>query len=441
MAEKKLTKKQQAEMLQQAQEEQFLKHVEDRDKRFTRLKLIEPGTPGAGRVYPWSTIAKLYNSLGCPDCYYNPTVMPFKQAAWFMLLSERATGKTTNVILYCLCMWWLYGTSFLYVRDSADMIAPKNAKTLFDTVNAYGYIHKLTDGLYNSMVYDSRAWYMCKRDETGKIVDRCPERCAMVTSLDQVSDLKSALNLPRCDMVVFDEFVPLNPMDVRQNDPHDFILLSDLLSTVFRLRRSGSVIMLGNTLDMYNHYYSDLGVATPLKAAKLGDYGIVDTGETHVYFELIAPPREYREQKDKFVKRFFDFDNEELNAITGRGTYSVKQFPLFPGHKGDKTKFKVLDSSIFIKYGSEFLQLQTVLHDDVGLCVWVRPGYPRDVSKCIILQSEPITESWQAYGLGPPMLEKFLVFLWQQHKFYFSTNQQGMAFCSYLSKCRIYLDY
>ena len=69
-----------------------------------------------GILYDWKKIYRLYKKLGCPDNVYNPTTLPINQAKYFMLLSERKTGKTTNLLLLGMCANQEYGTVIHYIR-------------------------------------------------------------------------------------------------------------------------------------------------------------------------------------------------------------------------------------------------------------------------------------------------------------------------------------
>ena len=102
---------------------------------------------------------KEYRKLGVPEGLFDPTECPLNIAKYFTIVTERASGKTTNVLLYGLVCNKLFGTVIQYIRRDDSMLAPKNAKSLMETIIYNGYVEKLTGDKYNNMLYKSRRWY------------------------------------------------------------------------------------------------------------------------------------------------------------------------------------------------------------------------------------------------------------------------------------------
>ena len=94
----------------------------------------------------WKAIFELYNKLGCPKEYYNPSTLPIDKAAFFFLTSERNTGKTTNLLLITMLLWQKYGMISGYLRQREEEVTPKELKNLMNVILANGYIKKITDG-------------------------------------------------------------------------------------------------------------------------------------------------------------------------------------------------------------------------------------------------------------------------------------------------------
>ena len=105
-----------------------------------------------------------------PDAY-NPCDCPIEKSAWFIQLSERGIGKTTGWILFGMEMYMQYGTIIQYVRQSENMIMPKNTSDLFSVIIEHDYVSKITNGQYNNIKYKSRRWYFTKTDDDGNIID------------------------------------------------------------------------------------------------------------------------------------------------------------------------------------------------------------------------------------------------------------------------------
>ena len=68
---------------------------------------------------------KLFNSLCIPKDVFNPAaeIIP-RVGDWNLILSPRARGKTTNIILYGMCEYWTRGTQIQYIRQYDHMLTP-----------------------------------------------------------------------------------------------------------------------------------------------------------------------------------------------------------------------------------------------------------------------------------------------------------------------------
>ena len=103
-------------------------------------------------------IIKKYRSLGCPSGYFDPCNLPYDRDKYFMICTERSSGKTTNILLFGMCAHALEGIQLQYIRQFSDMIAPKNLRQLFTTIREFGYIEKITDGKYHDLRYWAHGW-------------------------------------------------------------------------------------------------------------------------------------------------------------------------------------------------------------------------------------------------------------------------------------------
>ena len=74
------------------------------------------GNPLNGVIYDFKFLRKEYQKLKCPPEVYNPCALPFETCKWFVILSERARGKTTNLLLFGLLIFWHYHTGICYLR-------------------------------------------------------------------------------------------------------------------------------------------------------------------------------------------------------------------------------------------------------------------------------------------------------------------------------------
>ena len=121
-----------------------------------------------GIKYDHQVKKKLYAKLKVPKTFWSPLHLLDTNCKYNMILSERARGKTTNLLLMGLCFFWEYGTQIQYIRSRENMIAKNKILNLFDTIVEYKYIEKLTGGKYNNVHYASRRFYLCNKTRTAR---------------------------------------------------------------------------------------------------------------------------------------------------------------------------------------------------------------------------------------------------------------------------------
>ena len=154
-----------------------------------KLEYID-GESKNGIKYDWGLIREEYLKLDVPSMYYDPLKMPIPETKWNIIMSERSRGKTSEILLLGMVMNKLYGTHIQYLRSREEMIVKKNSEDLFTVIVREGYVEKLTNGQYNSIVYRSRRWYYQKVDEYGNEVERSPEQFCTMLSIDRAEMMK-----------------------------------------------------------------------------------------------------------------------------------------------------------------------------------------------------------------------------------------------------------
>lgn len=393
-----------------------------------KLKYLDNDT-SRGLVYDWPAIRAEYNKLGCPSAFYNPTKVPIEKASWIVNISERVSGKTTNWLLFGMCMFKLYGTVTIYARPDRDDVAPKNAGTIFRVILENNYIETLTEGKYNNIHYKSKRWYFCRTDEVGNIEEICPDHFCRMISLDESGKIKSGCNEPKGDLFLLDEFIPIEKWKQR---PNEFVSLFDCISTIFRLRETGKIVLLANTLDKYNQYFHDLEVFERLMPMEPGDSCIHTTDDnTHIYIELIGPPKEFREKKKRWNDIFAGFKKPELSAITGKSTWVVKNYPHIP-YKNEQyyvdrheNTNRTLFNKFYIEHLNKCVNIEFVDNADIGLCAYVHwAEQPHKDS--IIFSNTPVYDPRYHYGSGlDTRAGQILKRLFQLRRVFFASNDVG----------------
>lgn len=372
-----------------------------------------------GIDYDYKLINKEFKKLNVPREVYNVLKLPLSDAAWFFLLSERSTGKTTNCLLYGMTMNKMYGTIIVYIRKHDSMITKKDLSTLFTTIIEYGYIEKLTDGKYNNVEYYAGKWRYIKVDENGITIERCPDFFMQCLAYNRHEEYKSSLSLPKGDFIIVDEVISDR---YRLNE---FVELCDTLMTVIRNRLSVRILCLSNTIDKHSEYFHELEIYEPVQLIEPGQHDIITSERgTKVYVELIKDAKDVAEKK-RHNTFYFGFKNQRLNSITGDG-WAVDNYPHI------ERGYTTLQHGIYIDYHGKFLELEVVEYDDKGVFIIVhRAGEPYDDS-IIYSNQEPKDKRYRFHMGDGHKIDKFINYCIMNHRILFHDNACGTIFFNHV---------
>ncbi len=377
-----------------------------------------------GILIDWDLIIKAYNNLHCPDDVYNPVKvikeLDENNCKWYVGMSKRKTGKTTNFLLIGMLLWWNYGIHTVYIRQRDDMIAPKNSIKIFDTILQFDYIELITGGLYNSVKYYSKNWYFCKRNETGDIIDESLNPFCTMVSIQSSEDLKSTYNDPFADWIIYDEFIG------SMYYPNEFVDFFNFISTVKRLRRSTIINLLANTIDMYHEYFNELCIADQVQKMRKGERALITTElGTKVLVERIEQPEKAKAQNEIDKLLYYGFPNPKLSAITG-DDWAAAQFQHIPNGN-----YETVSNRLYIKYSNKYARLEIVSHETLGLCIYAHWA-TRVYDDSVILTAYDRTEPNYIFRLGNGKLEMFIRKMFNVNRVYYCTNDVGMFITSYI---------
>lgn len=274
-------------------------------------------------VVDWKKVRKECKKLGIFDGFYNCSNTPFEQQCWNVVLSVRNTGKTTSYVLLGMVLYKMYGVRLEYCRLMPDDIRPKDHKHFFDSIISYGYIQKLTNDRFNSVVYKAGFWYYRTVDDKGVETDISEEPFMHTFAIRSAYDMKSNYT-SNSVFLIFDEFIDPSK---RYND--DFCLLADCISTIARSRYIW-VNCLSNTLDRQNIWFKEMCIAREVTELKQGESKrIAKDGCTPVLVSILANTVSVAKQKHNLA--LFSFKNPKLEAITGtQDGWSFRIFPRMP---------------------------------------------------------------------------------------------------------------
>lgn len=383
-----------------------------------KIKYIDDD-PKKGLKIDWKKVVKRYNELKCPEDVFNPAVVPFNDAKYFVIYSMRSVGKTTGWQLIAAILFDMYGITAEYIRQMESMIMPRNSKNMFSIVNQYDYISKITGGEYNGVCYKSRRWYFCRYDDAGEIEARHPDHFFFMASVDKGEYLKSAANFPHGDLIIFDEFVQMAYM------PDEFVMFCDLVKTFIRDRQSPIVVMLSNNTDKESPYFYEMEIYNEVRDMQPGDTLIKTTDRgTRVYVQYEKPNDKKRTALEKLNALFFGFKNKRLGSITGEG-WAIKPKQHIPS--GD---VKMVVQNLYIYNNGRYAKLDIIEHDTLGLCIYLHWA-TRVYDDSVILTTEDRTDPRYVYGIGAGKLSVLLRQMIAENRLYYASDDIASFVSSY----------
>lgn len=373
---------------------------------------------------PIDKINHRFRKLKCPPDIMDPTTFPLKRNKYFVLVSERSVGKTTNILLWGMCAHEECGTQIQYIRQHTEMLTPKMSRQLFDTILAYHYIEKITGGKYNDLKYYAAGWYYVKRDDAGNIEEEDKKPFMYCLGLNRNAYYKSSYNAPTGDVIIFDEFV------ARYAPQDEFIDFCDVVKTIIRERTCPLIFMLGNTLDRYNNYFAEMELLDVTTTMPLGQSTEVNTSKgTPIYVNFVT--REKTPEKLNLNKIFFGFKNKKLGSITGEGWALVPMQHI----DGDDER-EIIMRNLYLLLDEQLINMELAYSDRYGthiICHAAKKVY--NDSRIYTLS---LMQDWRyRYKFGHDKLDKLIWTLYERKKFYYANNTIGVIVDKYVSNAKV----
>lgn len=281
--------------------------------------------------------------------YYDLTEILTKEADYNIIFGERSNGKTYAVLDYAIRRYLDRGEQTAYVRRWREDLRGKRAESLFFNHTANGLIEKLTKGKFNETFYIGGKWFLSYYDsETKKRVPDTIPFCYGFALSEQEHEKSSSY--PNVTTIVFDEFLTR-----RGYLPDEFILFMNLLSTIIRQRDNVKVFMLGNTVNKFCPYFTEMG----LKQVPYMEQGTIDIYKFGENGATVAVEYTANIVKQKASNKYFCFDNQNLEMITG-GKWELAVYPHLPvKYTPDNVMF-----NYFIIFGDVTLRADIVNVDE-----------------------------------------------------------------------------
>lgn len=348
---------------------------------------------------------------------------------YFVIFGERSNGKSFSVLELILQRYVESGykdEGAILRRMLEDFRGKRGARTFENLVNE-GRVKDITKGKFSKIVYKSSMWFLANFDETlnSDVLDKKPFCYAF--SLASMEHDKSA-SFPNVTTILFDEFISRNGYL-----EDEFVLFTNTLSTIIRLRENVEIYMCGNSINPYNPYFGEMGL-TRAKRMKPGDIDIYSYGNSKLRVAV-----EFADGigKNKKSNVYFAFDNPKLNMITGEGnTWEIGIYPHLPY----KYKFEDILFIYYIKFEGETLQCE-IIRDDEHKCVYTyihkktTPIRKEQETVIYSLEFNPSPKYRRRINMPVTKLEEKIVWFFKLDKVFYQDNMIGEIVRNYLMAC------
>lgn len=374
----------------------------------------------------WDAVRKEYRRLKIPKEYYYPLRPDFSKVGYVVSMSQRAMGKTTQVLILGLVLYAMYGIVLHYIRQNSKECEPMNIRNLYEVVLDNGYVGKIFGEEYNHIYYRGKRWYLCRLNEDGDVEAKDAKACCACFGLDEAKPIKSVYNCPTGDIIFFDEFI------TSRMGFDDFSNFCDLVSTIGRKRYGVTVFMSANTINRNSRWFDEYAIADTVRKMELGDTEtVVSPLGSHFFIELLKADES--EERQYVNRRLFGFRNTKLDAITGRGSWAEETYQHIPPDPEDeREQIQIINNRIFIEMNSQLMKLMLVKHPQIGLCVYVMPA-TKTYDDSIIFTADDIVDRRHVFCFGKGLPVNRIWTLYTAGLFYYAHNAAGCFVQSYVS--------
>lgn len=377
--------------------------------------------------YNWKEVEKYCKKCGVfPKGMWNPFHIDFESIGIIMLLSERSVGKTTAMLIIGIALNWLYGVRVHYIREKTSHLSQSIVKDLFSTINSLGYVEKLTQGNYNSVIYkrNEYRWYYANIDKEGTILEISNDCFMFGMSIEKSQNYKSGYQCESADFIIVDEFMSLGYQS------NYFIELNDIFSTLIRFRKSANIIYLANTIEKNHFMFDEYAITKNIETLSSGSSIVCQSPlGSSIYVEWILDKTVTTKKKD-VNKRFFGFNNPKLNAIRGGNEWISKIYPHIKIEESDK----ILFNKCYIESNGALLNISIIQRDNFGIFAYIRKA-TRYYNDSYIYTRKTILDNRFHWNCGNNNALDKLIFktLRNQNMIFFATNNDGLIFENYVT--------
>lgn len=359
--------------------------------------------------------------------YYNTSKIDKLNCTYNVIFGERSNGKTYALLHKSLVNYNKDGSQFGYVRRWKTDITGRRAQQLFSGINDNDEVNKITNGKFKGVHYWAGKFYLCNYDECGKPVYAVNDLIGYTFSLSDTEHDKST-SFPNIKTVIFDEFLTKTTYF-----PDEFVFFMNTISTIVRRREDVIIYMLGNTVNKYCPYFSEMGLIR-VKEQKQGSIDVYTYGNSTLKIAVEYCKSQTSKEGNKITNRYFAFDNPKLQMITG-GSWELDIYPHLP------IKFKPKDImlSFFIVFGDNMYQCEVVCVNDVSfIYIHDKTTELKNPDEDLIYSRTHNPRINHNRNLLKPInsTQKKILWFFANSKVFYQDNTVGDAVTNYLKVCK-----
>ena len=347
-----------------------------------------------------------------------------------IIFGQRSNGKTWAVLEKILKNYKENKKQGALIRRYLDDIMPSKISTIFNAMIKEGIIAKIFDNEWDTIRYAHRKFYLARSglDSKGNpkvTLDENP--VIFVFALTEEEDYKEN-SYPDVTTIFFDEF-----LSRRGYIYEEFITFENLISTIKRGRDDVTIYMVGNTINQYCPYFTEMGIKNVAKIP-VGKIEVYTYGDSDLRVAVQRAENITKINSKKDIDQYFAFDNPKLRMITS-GEWELDIYPHCP--------FKYLPKEIkdiyFIKFDEAIYQCEIICHEREWITFIHRKSTPiKDEEKDIVFQEDPSWKSNIRTDISKPYddIGQRIWSFFTMNRVFYQDNEVGEAVSNYIRNCQ-----
>lgn len=353
--------------------------------------------------------------------YYNLKKILSYNADYNLIIGERSNGKTYGVLKHCIEEYTKNKNRFVYIRRWKEDIIGKRGDVIFTALIQNNEISKLTNGEYTNAILQGGKFYFANYDDKlKKFIPSSDYFCHLVSLSDMEHD--KSLSFSGVTNIVFDEFLTR-----RYYLKDEFMLFMNVLSTIIRDRKDVKIFMLGNTVNKYCPYFTELGLN--IDNLKQGSIDIYHYGDSELTLAIEYCDDGNKQKKDS--NKYFAFNNPRLNMIK-TGAWELDIYPHLPPN------YKIKDDEIifnfYVLFADKIIQGDIIQKDgDILLFFHYKTTEIKDTKNSLIYTlNNTVNINYRKNLLkGVGKLENKINLLFALNKVFYQSNEIGEIIHNY----------